>query len=58
MIGLLVFKHIYILSEEGVCEPLGLRPCTSEHFTGGELFQHAFPHERSDLSHWSRRIAL
>ena len=27
-----------------------------QHFTGEEFFQHAFPHERSDLSHWRVRL--
>ena len=27
-----------------------------QHFTGEEFFQHAFPHERSDLSHWRQRL--
>jgi IS5 family transposase len=27
-----------------------------QHFTGEEFFQHAFPHERSDLSHWRKRL--
>jgi IS5 family transposase len=26
-----------------------------QHFTGEEFFQHEFPHERSDLSHWRKR---
>lgn len=34
---------------------LGPRP-HSQFFTGDEFFQHAFPHERSDLSHWRRRL--
>ena len=25
-------------------------------FTGEEFFQHTFPHERSDLSHWRKRL--
>jgi IS5 family transposase len=25
-------------------------------FTGEEFFQHEFPHERSDLSHWRKRL--
>ena len=25
-------------------------------FTGEEFFQHSFPHERSDLSHWRKRL--
>ena len=28
-----------------------------QHFTGEEFFHHAFPHERSDLSHWRKRLA-
>jgi IS5 family transposase len=24
--------------------------------TGEEFFQHVFPHERSDLSHWRKRL--
>jgi hypothetical protein len=27
-----------------------------KHFTGEEFFQHSFPHERSDLSHWRKRL--
>ena len=27
-----------------------------QHFTGETFFQHAFPHERSDLSHWRKRF--
>src|SRR3990167_8357717 len=27
-----------------------------QHFTGYEFFQHEFPHERSDLSHWRKRL--
>jgi transposase, IS5 family len=26
------------------------------HFTGEEFFQHEFPHERSDLSDWRKRL--
>jgi IS5 family transposase len=33
-----------------VCDPY------FQYFTGEEFFQHAFPHERSDLSHWRKRI--
>ena len=51
MIGLLLLKHIYGLSDEGVCERWVHDPYF-QFFTGEEFFQHAFPHERSDLSHW------
>jgi transposase, IS5 family len=27
-----------------------------QHFTGEEFFQHEFPHKRSDLSHWRKRL--
>ena len=27
-----------------------------QYFTGEEFFQHPFPHERSDLSHWRKRF--
>src|SRR5881397_942806 len=52
MIGLLLLKHIYGLSDEGVCERWVHDPYF-QFFTGEEFFQHIFPHERSDLSHWS-----
>jgi hypothetical protein len=29
---------------------------TRQYFTGEEFFQHSFPHERSDLSHWRKRL--
>ena len=54
-IGLLLLKHIYGLSDEGVCERWVYAPYF-QHFTGEEFFQHAFPHERSDLSHWRKRL--
>jgi transposase, IS5 family len=55
LIGLLLLKHIYGLSDEGVCERWIYDPYF-QHFTGEEFFQHAFPHERSDLSHWRKRL--
>ena len=55
VIGLLLLKHIYGLSDEGVCERWVHDPYF-QHFTGEEFFQHAFPHERSDLSHWRKRL--
>ena len=53
VIGLLLLKHIYGLSDEGVCERWVYDPYF-QHFTGEKFFQHEFPHERSDLSHWQR----
>ena len=55
VIGLLLLKHIYGLSDEAVCERWVHDPYF-QHFTGEEFFQHAFPHERSDLSHWRKRL--
>ena len=55
VIGLLLLKHIYGLSDEGVCERWVYDPYFQQ-FTGEEFFQHEFPHERSDLSHWRKRL--
>jgi transposase, IS5 family len=55
MIGLLLLKHIYGLSDEGICERWVDDPYF-QYFTGEEFFQHEFPHERSDLSHWRKRL--
>jgi transposase, IS5 family len=55
VIGLLLLKHIYGLSDEAVCDRWVYDPYF-QHFTGEEFFQHAFPHERSDLSHWRQRL--
>jgi hypothetical protein len=55
MIGLLLLEHIYGLSDEGVCERWVHDPYF-QIFTGEEFFQHAFPHGRSDLSHWRKRL--
>lgn len=54
-IGLLLLKQIYALSDEGVCERWVYDPYF-QYFTGEEFFQHEFPHERSDLSHWRKRL--
>ena len=55
VIGLLLLKHIYGLSDEGVCERWVYDPYF-QHFTGETFFQHSFSHERSDLSHWRKRL--
>jgi transposase, IS5 family len=55
VLGLLLLKHVYGLSDEGVCERWVYDPYF-QYFTGEEFFQHAFPHERSDLSHWRKRL--
>src|SRR5437764_14809353 len=56
VIGLFLLKHIYGLSDEGACERWVYDPYF-QHFTGEEFFQHEFPHERSDLSHWRKRLS-
>ena len=55
VIGLLLLKHIFALSDEEVCERWVYDPYF-QYFSGEEFFQHAFPHERSDLSHWRKRL--
>jgi Transposase domain (DUF772) len=42
VIGLFLLKHIYGLSDEGVCERWVYDPYF-QHFTGEEFFQHEFP---------------
>ena len=54
-VGLLLLKHIYNLSDEQVCDRWVYDPYF-QYFTGEEFFQHRFPHERSDLTHWRQRI--
>jgi len=55
MVGLLLLKHIYRLSDEGVCARWVENPYV-QYFTGEEFCRHAFPHERSGMSHWRHRI--
>jgi IS5 family transposase len=55
VIGLLLLKHIYGLSDEGVCERWVHDPYF-QYFIGEEFFQHEFPHECSDLSHGRKRL--
>src|SRR5690349_20528488 len=55
VVGMLLLKHIYGLSDEAVCDRWVHDPYF-QHFTGEAFFQHEFPHERSDLSHWRKRL--
>lgn len=57
MVGLLLLKHIHGLSDEEVCERWVENPYF-QYFTGEEFFQHVFPHERSGLSHWRKRLGV
>ncbi|MGY3647658.1 hypothetical protein ACVWW2_002949 [Bradyrhizobium sp. LM4.3] len=38
------------------CASVGSTTPYFQYFTGEVFFQHAFPHERSDLSHWRKRL--
>jgi IS5 family transposase len=55
MVGLLLLKQTYRLSDEQVCERWVYDPYF-QYFTGAEFFVHEFPHERSGISHWRKRI--
>lgn len=55
MVGLLLLKQIYALSDEQVCDRWVYDPYF-QYFTGAEFFAHEFPHERSGISHWRKRI--
>lgn len=55
VIGLLLLKQIYGLSDEAVCERWVNDPYF-QYFTGESFFRHALPHERSGLSHWRKRL--
>ena len=55
MIGVLLLKHIYRLSDEGGFDRWVENPYF-QYFTGEEFFRHDMPHERSGLSHWRGRI--
>ena len=49
MVGLLFLKHIYGLSDEGVCERWVHAPYF-QYFTGEEFFRHELPHEHSGMT--------
>ena len=55
MVGLLLLKQIHGLSDELVCDRWVYDPYF-QFFTGAEFFAHEFPHERSGISHWRKRI--
>jgi IS5 family transposase len=55
MVGLLLLKNTYGLSDEQVCDRWVYDPYF-QYFTGVEFFAHEFPHERSGISHWRKRI--
>ena len=51
MVGLLLLKQTYALSDEQVCDRR-VSDAYFQYFTRAEFFAHAFPHERSGISHW------
>jgi IS5 family transposase len=55
MVGILILKAVYDLSDEDVFERWVYDPYF-QHFTGEVFFQHKAPHERSGLSHWRKRL--
>jgi IS5 family transposase len=55
MIGMFMLKHTYGLSDEQVWDRWVHDPYF-QYFTGEEFFQHDLPHERSEMSHWRKRI--
>ncbi len=55
MIGILLLKQIYGLSDEGVWDRWVQDPYF-QYFTSETFFQHKILHERSGLSHWRCRL--
>jgi IS5 family transposase len=55
VVGLHLLKHIEGLSDEVVCERWERDPYM-QYFCGEEYFQHAFPLERSGLTHFRHRV--
>jgi IS5 family transposase len=55
VVGLPLLKHIEGLSEEAVCARWE-RDRYRQYFCGEEYFQHAFPLERSGLTHFGHRV--
>lgn len=55
IIGLFLLKEVYNLSDESLCARWTENPYF-QYFTGEEFYQHSFPHDRSVLSHWRKRV--
>ncbi len=55
VVGLQLLKHIEGLSDEAVCARWERDPYM-QYFCGEEYFQHAFPMERSGMTHFRRRV--
>ena len=55
MVGLHLLKHMYGLSDEGVCERWVSDPYF-QFFCGETFFQHDLPIDRSSMTRWRQRI--
>lgn len=55
VVGLHLLKHMEGLSDEAVCARWERDPYM-QYFCGEEYFQHAFPMERSGMTHFRRRV--
>jgi IS5 family transposase len=55
MIGLQLLKHMFNLSDEGVCERWVYDPYF-QFFCGEIYFQHTLEMERSSMTHWRKRV--
>lgn len=55
IVGLHILKHMYNLSDEGVCERWVHDPYF-QYFCGETYFQHDFPIERSSMTHFRKRV--
>lgn len=55
MIGLHLLKHMFNLSDEGICERWVYDPYF-QYFCGEIYFQHKLEMERSSMTHWRKRV--
>ena len=55
MVGSLLLKRIYNLSDERLCEAWAMNPYM-QYFCGMAHFEHQFPTDPSDLVHFRKRI--
>ena len=55
MAGLALFKHMYDLSDEALCDGWIENP-DLQFFCGEEFFQHRLPFDRSSLTRWRQRM--
>lgn len=55
MAGLAILKHMYDLSDEGLCDRWVENPYF-QFFCGEEFFQHTAPFDRSSMTRWRQRM--